>query len=394
MIHNDIAIKVHNLHKSFDVPEDKITSIKQAFLNIGRRNSKKRQVVLDGIDFEVNKGDFFGIVGRNGSGKSTLLKIIAGVYSPDSGAVEVRGNLTPFIELGVGFNPELSGRDNVYLNAALLGYSRKQVDDMYEEIVGFAELEDHMDKKLKNYSSGMQVRLAFSIAIKAKNDVLIFDEVLAVGDEAFQKKCLNVFNEYKKQKQTLILVTHNMEVVRKYCNRALLLDDGKILMQGNTVEVSDLYTSLNNAKLYGESHALNDKLGESFRLELVNDKGKSARKFRVGEKMGIKLSWKADKAVDSMMIDIFKSTGEHITGFKSKGEGVKIAGLDNITSIVSLNLAPGGYHLKASMRDKQDKDLKVLYDIVFDIDSDWSYVKGIDWAGLVKIEHVWSKQDD
>jgi ABC-2 type transport system ATP-binding protein len=200
---DEIAIKVHDLHKSFDLAENKSTSVKQLLVNIGKKNKKKRQKVLDGIDFEIKKGEFFGIVGRNGSGKSTLLKLLAGVYTPDKGAIEVHGNLTPFIELGVGFNPELSGRDNVYLSASLLGFTRKQIDEIYNDIVDFAELHEHMDKKLKNYSSGMQVRLAFSIAVKAKNDILIFDEVLAVGDEAFQRKCFGVFEEYHRNKQTV-----------------------------------------------------------------------------------------------------------------------------------------------------------------------------------------------
>lgn len=247
MKHNDIAVRVTNLSKSFDLPENRIGSLKQWFVNLAKANKKKRQVVLEGITFDINKGDFFGIVGRNGSGKSTLLKILAGVYVPNNGAVELFGGLTPFIELGVGFNPELSGKDNVYLSASLLGYSRKAVDDMYDEIVDFAELHDHMDKKLKNYSSGMQVRLAFSIAIKAKNDILIFDEVLAVGDEAFQRKCNDYFSQIKQDKeQTVILVTHSMDAVKKYCNRALLLRDSKIIMIGSPDEVANEY-SLENA---------------------------------------------------------------------------------------------------------------------------------------------------
>jgi ABC-2 type transport system ATP-binding protein len=243
---DEIAIKVHDLHKSFDLPENKSTSIKQLFVNIGKKNIKKRQKVLDGIDFEIKKGDFFGIIGRNGSGKSTLLKLIAGVYTPDSGAIEVHGNLTPFIELGVGFNPELSGRDNVYLSASLLGFTRKQVDAIYDEIVEFAELQDAMDKKLKNYSSGMQVRLAFAIAVKAKNDILVFDEVLAVGDEAFQQKCINVFEEYKRNKQTVVFVTHDMSAVKHFCDRAILINEGELVKSGSVNEVVDHYHKLNS----------------------------------------------------------------------------------------------------------------------------------------------------
>ena len=184
------ALEVKNVSKSFRLPTEQANGIKQAFVNWTKGvKGYKEQHVLKDISFKVEKGDFFGIVGRNGSGKSTLLKIISQIYTPEKGEVKVNGTLIPFIELGVGFNPELTGRENVYMNGALLGFSREEVSKMYPEIVEFAELEEFMDQKLKNYSSGMQVRLAFSIAIKAQGDILVLDEVLAVGDEAFQRKC-------------------------------------------------------------------------------------------------------------------------------------------------------------------------------------------------------------
>lgn len=243
MAEHEIAIAIKDIHKDFILPQHKNTSLKQAAVNIVRKNNVTTQHVLDGISFNVHKGDFFGIVGRNGSGKSTLLKLLAGVYTPTSGSIEVHGGLTPFIELGVGFNTELSGRDNVYLNGALLGFSRSQMDEMYDEIVDFAELSPFMDQKLKNYSSGMQVRLAFSVAIRAKADILVLDEVLAVGDEAFQKKCNEYFNKVKRDKnQTVVLVTHSMESIRRYCNNAALITDGKVTKIGNPDEVANAYS--------------------------------------------------------------------------------------------------------------------------------------------------------
>lgn len=242
---NEVAISVHDLHKEFILPQHKNTTFKQTVVNIVKKNKKVTQKVLDGVNFEVNKGDFFGIVGRNGSGKSTLLKLIAGVYTPTAGQIAINGELTPFIELGVGFNYELSGRDNVYLNGALLGFNRKQMNAMYDEIVAFAELEPFMDQKLKNYSSGMQVRLAFSIAIKAENDILLFDEVLAVGDANFQEKCINQFNKYKLQGKTIVFVTHDMGTVAKFCNRVILLEYGKINYIGNPTEAIRRYNELN-----------------------------------------------------------------------------------------------------------------------------------------------------
>ncbi|MBR6134225.1 ABC transporter ATP-binding protein [Candidatus Saccharibacteria bacterium] len=240
----DVAIRVKNLHKSFKLPTERAWGLKQAIFNRLRGiKGYKKQQVLRGIDFEVRKGEFLGIIGRNGSGKSTLLKVLSGIYVPDKGDVEVYGTLVPFIELGVGFNPELTGRENVYLNGALLGFSNAQVDEMYDEIVEFAELKDFMDQKLKNYSSGMQVRLAFSIAIRARGDILVLDEVLAVGDAAFQKKCNDYFASLHGN-QTVILVTHSMENVTKFCDRAIMIEEGKIACEGKPEKVAKAYLNL------------------------------------------------------------------------------------------------------------------------------------------------------
>ena len=240
----EVAIEVKNLHKSFKLPTERAWGLKQAIFNRLRGiKGYKEQKVLKGIDFQIKKGEFIGIVGRNGSGKSTLLKILSGIYYPEKGEITIDGNLVPFIELGVGFNPELTGRENVYLNGALLGFSNKEMDEMYSEIWKFAELEQFQDQKLKNYSSGMQVRLAFSIAIRAKGDILILDEVLAVGDAEFQKKCNDYFSSLKG-KQTVVLVTHSMENVVRFCDRAILIEDGKIELEGEPKEVAEAYSKL------------------------------------------------------------------------------------------------------------------------------------------------------
>lgn len=244
-----VVLSVNHVGKYFRLPTEQATGLKMLFINWTKGiKGYKEQHVLRDISFEVHQGDFFGIVGRNGSGKSTLLKLISGIYVPDSGSISVEGKLVPFIELGVGFNPELTGRENVYLNGALLGFSRSEIDDMYDDIVEFAELEEFMDQKLKNYSSGMQVRLAFSVAIKAQGDILVLDEVLAVGDEAFQRKCDNYFANIKKDPtKTVILVTHDMGAVKKYCNKAILIKNGEIVVDGNKDDVANRYT-LENMK--------------------------------------------------------------------------------------------------------------------------------------------------
>lgn len=241
---SEIAISVKDLYKSFKLPTERAWGLKQAIFNrLKGIKGFRKQEVLRGLSFDVKRGEFLGIVGRNGSGKSTLLKVLSEIYVPDKGSVKINGTLVPFIELGVGFNPELTGRENVYLNGALLGFSNKEMDEMFEDIVRFAELEDFMDQKLKNYSSGMQVRLAFSIAIRARGDILILDEVLAVGDAAFQEKC----NEYFKSlhgNQTVILVTHDMGNVERFCDRAILIEEGKIKCQGKPSKVTKEYLKL------------------------------------------------------------------------------------------------------------------------------------------------------
>ncbi len=269
---NDVAIKVEGVYKSFKLPHEKSGSIKNALLGWRKRKrGYENQHVLKNVSFEIKKGEFFGIVGRNGSGKSTLLKLISQIYVPDRGSITVNGKLTPFIELGVGFNPELSGRDNVYLNGALLGFNREEMEAMYDEIVEFAELERFMDQKLKNYSSGMQVRLAFSIAIRANTDILVLDEVLAVGDEAFQRKCEEYFSTVKKQGKTIILVTHDMEAVRKYCDKVIMISNGECIASGAPDDVANAYSmeNLESAQTDGDGNG-SSRLIENFTAELIS----------------------------------------------------------------------------------------------------------------------------
>lgn len=251
MINKDeVVIKVDKVSKLFKLPHEKNTSLKTMITGLTKDRSKSFEIqhALKDISFEIKKGEFFGIVGRNGSGKSTLLKILAGIYHPTSGNVETIGKIVPFIELGVGFNPELTGRENVFLNGSLLGFTKKEITDMYDDIVEFAEIKRFMDQKLKNYSSGMQVRLAFAVATKAKAEVLIVDEVLAVGDSDFQKKCFTYFKSIKRSDTTVVFVTHDMNAVREYCDRAMLIEKNVIQKIGNPEDISIAYS-----KLFSES---------------------------------------------------------------------------------------------------------------------------------------------
>ena len=382
----EIAVEVCNIHKDFILPQNKNSTFKQTVVNIVKKNNKVTQKVLDGVSFEVNKGDFFGIVGRNGCGKSTLLKLIAGVYTPTSGHIKINGGLTPFIELGVGFNPELSGRDNVYLNGALLGFNRKQMDEMYDEIVNFAELGPFMDQKLKNYSSGMQVRLAFSIAIKAKNEILIFDEVLAVGDEAFQQKCLNVFEKYKAEKQTVILVTHDMSTVKKFCNKTILINNGKLEKIGNPQEVADKYSSLNQSNIEKELIDNNSaKSSDNLTAYISDQKNKNIVSVSASDEFTLNIRWDKCQEAKIIMVDLFKQSGEHISGFKSKTDGYTFN--SNQASVkINSELAPGKYYFKISLRDNDDKDLEINYNAAEFYVNKEDHLK---WAGLVPITHEW-----
>jgi ABC-2 type transport system ATP-binding protein len=349
---DNIAIKVDGVNKSFKLPHEKVSSIKSVVVNFYKINRTfEKQEVLKDISFEIKKGEFFGIVGRNGSGKSTLLKLLAGIYTPDSGHIHVNGKLTPFIELGVGFSPELTGRENVFLNGALLGFSRNEMEKMYNEIVDFAELERFMDQKLKNYSSGMQVRLAFSIAIRANTGILILDEVLAVGDASFQQKCYDYFNELKKQRKTVVLVTHDMSAVSRFCDRALYLANGKKEYIGPTREVADMYLEANYNTPVGvvQSEAAVKPRATIEKVEFVKTK------LDIGEKLKARISFENSTALPIHFgFQLFGKDGSYCFGSNTYIGGLqptsKKKGTLEFTATVKL--VPGVYFVNIATMDE------------------------------------------
>jgi ABC-type polysaccharide/polyol phosphate transport system ATPase subunit len=235
------AIDVIGVSKSFRIPHEQRTYFKEYFLHPFRRTTYEGNEALRNVTFSVEQGEFFGISGPNGSGKSTLLRILAGIYVPDSGQVRVRGLLSPFIELGVGFNLELNARDNIRINGTLAGLTARRLQQRFDDILEFSELERFVDQKLKNYSSGMLMRLAYSIAIQIPFDILLLDEVLAVGDESFQAKCFASFERFKAEGKTVVLVTHALDLLRRYCDSVLLLESGEVHASGSPDDVIDLY---------------------------------------------------------------------------------------------------------------------------------------------------------
>ena len=239
------AVSVAGVSKSFRLPRERYHTLKERALHPFRQRQIDILRAVQDVSVEIAQSEFFGIVGRNGSGKSTLLKCLAGIYEIDEGSLVINGRLSPFIELGVGFNPDLKARDNVIINAIMLGLSRRQAKQRFDEVIAFAELEEFTELKLKNYSSGMLVRLAFATAIQVDADILLIDEVLAVGDAAFQQKCFDEFGRLRREGRTMLFVTHDMGAVQRFCDRAMLLEHGNVVDIGEPASIARQYNKLN-----------------------------------------------------------------------------------------------------------------------------------------------------
>ncbi len=382
-------VEISKLTKSFKIPLEASSGVKQQLINIlkGRKGYRVFTPLKD-ISFTINEGDFFGIVGRNGSGKSTLLKTIAGIYAPNSGSVKVHGSLVPFIELGVGFNPELTGRENIFLNGALLGFSHEEMESMYSAIVEFAELEDFMEERLKNYSSGMQVRLAFSIAIRAHADILLLDEVLAVGDEAFQKKCYSYFDKLKREKRTVILVTHDMAAVERFCTKAVFIEDGHVKMIGKPYRIAAAY-SRSNSQNYDRTTGLNsDNEGTvPFKIVLRGIDGKEKTMYDFEETMTVDLSWQ-QKGVKHVGVAIFRENGEYVYGPNTYQEKTSAIKDQTAHYTVKLNLNEGRYFIKAGLMGANDTKVIAFIEEgpFFSVQRDYRHGR---WGGVTKLDHTW-----
>lgn len=320
-------ISIKNLSKKFKILHENRDSLRENIFNFFRPSTYEILNVVDDLSFELKKGEFFGIIGRNGSGKSTLLKILAGVYEATSGNVFVDGRVAPFLELGVGFNPELTGRENVFLNASILGLRRREVEEKYDEIVEFAELSKFMDQKLKNYSSGMYVRLAFSIAMQSDADIYLLDEVLAVGDAAFQQKCFGKFRELKALGKTIVFVSHDISSIRQFCDRVLYMKDGKMMALGKTDELIDHYVYEDQNEIVdgvGDEDSLGDeKKIEVDKVEFLDVAGESVDRFVSGDAMTIRVFYKKNEELDDLVcgIALYRNDGAHIYGTNSFLQG-------------------------------------------------------------------------
>lgn len=319
---NNDAIVVSDLWKVFRLPHEKKNTFYDAITGIFKNNGHEDFVALKNINFTVNKGEAVGIIGENGSGKSTLLKIITNILRPSKGSVKINGKITSFLELGVGFQPDLTVKENVYLYGAVMGFSDRETDAKIEDILNFSGLKRFEDAKLKNLSSGMQVRIAFATAIQTNPEILLMDEVLAVGDMEFQQKCLDVFQKYIKDRKTIVFVSHDLGSVRKFCSKTLLLRHGEQIAFGDTNEVIDKYiykigdTGGQTKNLLSEQKIEEKKENEEKKTRWGNKKveiadailidkfGKESVNFVTGDSMEIKIKYKVNMPVDNLVIGI------------------------------------------------------------------------------------------
>jgi ABC-type polysaccharide/polyol phosphate transport system ATPase subunit len=391
------AVAVHGVSKSFHLPHERTHTLKERALHPFRRSGGERFEALRDVSFSVAPGEFFGIVGRNGSGKSTLLKCLAGIYRVDGGEIYVNGRMSTFIELGVGFNPDLAALDNVILNSVMLGVPPRQARERFDEIIAFAELEEFVDLKIKNYSSGMLVRLAFATAIQADADILLIDEVLAVGDAAFQQKCFDVFIRMKEEGRTILFVTHDMATVTRFCDRALLLERGEVVTLDEPDLTAQRYLRLNFGQdtqpQEEEERGVHWRDGSTEIVEAwtEDELGSLRAEFLATERCTFKARVRFDREMADPNFNVVwvSERGQNVfavsTAADPEGTGSYGPG-DEVVFIVSFvpSLAPGRYTLTMNVsRRGSGQELVERWDALFSMVVNSSRAAG----GLVDLPH-------
>jgi lipopolysaccharide transport system ATP-binding protein len=374
-------VRFDQVSKRFTLRHERPRSLQELFLSalrLQRRSSKEPYWVLRDVSFTVEPGEMVGIIGENGVGKSTLLKLISRIIEPTSGEIQVDGRLSALLELGAGFHPELTGRENIYLNGSILGLSRAEMDGVFDDILDFSEMERFIDIPVKHYSSGMYMRLGFSIAIHVRPDILLVDEVLAVGDHSFQLRCLDRISEMKRRGITIILVTHVLDTVRRMCDRAIWLDGGKIQADGDVSYAVGQYVSEQQAadsgNLQGTETARAERdaqredkaswrwgsgVGEIVRVELLDAQGRERRSFATGEEMVVRMHYLAHERIEEPQfgLALHNSGGFHINGPNTVQSGLEIEAIEGkglIDYVIDkLPLLEGTYLLSVSLYDHE-----------------------------------------
>lgn len=414
------AIIIENLKKKFIINTEKASYIKHSIIDLFKKKRGKKEEfwALNGINCNIYRGETFGIVGRNGSGKSTLLKIIAKILYADSGRIIRNGKIAALLELGSGFHPDLTGRENIFMNASILGFSKKDLRSRIYDILDFSGLHKFIDTKVKNYSSGMLMRLGFSVAIQLDPDILLFDEILAVGDENFQEKCMEKITEIKNKGKTIVFVSHDLNSVKKICDRAMLLHKGEQKILGEVDDILDTYHDiLDDQKKKNLSGFEEDASGEGVQAPdpegikkrwgnreaeiskvLIKDSyGNISSKFNIGDKVTIEIYYKCRKRIElpTFGIAVHRDDGIHVCGPNSKYSNQHINYIENEGmvefSIESLYLLSGIYHLSVAIYNKD-------IDVSFDHQNrmyEFQIVKGDNnedkEQGIIYLPHRWKK---
>ena len=319
---SEYAVEIKDVSKMFKLYHENVRSLKEKVLFFNKRGYEEFWALQD-IDIQVKPGETLGIIGANGSGKSTLLKLMTRILYPTTGQVITNGTIAALLELGAGFQPDLTGRENVYLNASILGFSKKEVDKRFDEIVAFAEMERFIDNHVRNYSSGMYIRLGFAVAINVDPDLLIIDEVLAVGDEAFQRKCLDRIGEIQDTGKTIVFVTHNVEVTREICSRVVMIDQGRIVKEGQPREVVNYYHQFMESEEEGRERG-NCQI-EVTGVSLLNDADKAVNDFHTGDNMRIRVAYRANEPVED---PVFGFSIDDYRGYTAYGTNTRLKGLN------------------------------------------------------------------
>ena len=395
----EYAIEVKNITKNFKVYLDKGNTMKEKILFKKRRRYEERKV-LQGISFKVRKGEAIGLVGHNGCGKSTTLKLLTRIMYPDSGEIIMRGRVSSLIELGAGFHPDMSGRENIYINASIFGLSRKEIDERLHDIIEFSELEQFIDNPVRTYSSGMYMRLAFSVAINVNADILLIDEILAVGDANFQNKCFRKLKEIKKSGTTIVIVSHSLGQIEQICERSIWINDGKIQAEGNPYEVHPEYLRYMDDRRNGEEEGEEEETKKVERSHghayienviITNKQGNEVKKFQTGEDIRFLFEIKAKQTVREVHVgvSVVREDGVYCYGTNTANDGIAYIVVEGAATLEltlnNISLLPGRYYLDFEIKDLDGYVLD-YYQRAFDIEIISETVD----VGICKIEHTWT----